>query len=299
MTFVPKFKKANSKLASGSVHTYLANIKRLSKMARNKTDYPEGGSWLSKKGLLAAVNKLPLNARKILAAAAVKASRIYGTKVPAFEKLMMKSSKQFDKVRDSRTKTDREKKLWEDYSKVYKAGEKLWNSIKKDPESWKLKDLREAQSAYLLLLYGTHTPRGLESLKLPGKEGPNQLRKVKGGYDIILRDYKTAKSRGPSQFRLDPKLVNPTNVFVKGATRLNTHGFVFVNANGGKLSKSSFSKLLTSATRKGGLKGVSVQLLRVFKSSSKENREIIEKAEALQKEMGHGQKESKRYAKKP
>ena len=216
MTFVPKFKKANSKLAKGSVRTYLANIKRLSKLAGNKSDYPETGSWLSKKGLLTAVNKQPLNARKLLAAAAVKASRVYGNKVPAFEKLMFATSKQFDKVRDGRKKTSREKALWSEYGEVYKAGEKLWEGVKKDPDTWKLKDLRQAQVAYLLLLYGQHTPRGLESLKLPGAAGPNQLRKVKGGYEIILRDYKTAKSRGPSKFRLDKKLVDPTNVFVKG-----------------------------------------------------------------------------------
>lgn len=296
MTFVERFKKKNNKLAAGSVRTYLANIKRLSKMAKNKTDYPEKGSWLSKKGLVSAVRNLPLNARKILAAAAVKASQVYGAKVPAFVKLMTTASKEFEKKRDSREKTFREKKLWQEYGKVYEAGTHLWKDVKQDPDKWDLKDLRKAQFAYLLLLYGRHTPRQLESLKLPGKEGPNQLKRIKGGFEIILRDYKTAKTRGASKFRLDKSLNAPTNVFVKAASRLNKHPFVFSNAKGEKLSKPSFTKLLTSAMRKGGLKGVSVQLLRVYKSS--ENRAIIEKARALENEMGHGAKESLRYAKK-
>ena len=296
MTFVERFKKKNSKLAAGSVRTYLANIKRLAKMAGTKTAFPETGTWLSKKGLLAAVRKLPLNARKIISAAAVKASQVYGHKVPAFIKLMTSASKNFEKKRDARQKTDREKALWQDYGKVFEAGQRLWDAVKKNPKDWSLKDLRQAQFAYLLLLYGKHTPRGLESLKLPGKEGPNQLRRVKGGFEIILRDYKTAKSRGPSKFRLDKQLNVPTRAFVEGALRLNKHGFVFCNAKGEKNSKPSFTKLLTAATRRGGLKGVSVQLLRVYKST--ENREIIEKAQQLEAEMGHGSKESKRYAKK-
>ena len=296
MTFVERFKKKNNKLAAGSVRTYLANIKRLSRLAKNKVDYPEKGAWLSQRGLLGKVRALPLNARKILGAAAVKAAQTYGIKVPAFTGLMTKASKQFDKQRDSQSKTQREKSLWQEYGKVYKAGERLWKGVTADPDAWTFKDLREAQFAYLLLLYGTHTPRNLESLKLPGKAGPNQLKRVKGGFEIILRDYKVAKSRGPSQFKLDKRLNASTATFVKGALRLNKHGFVFTNSKGEKNSKPSFSKLLTQAMRRGGLKGVSSQLLRVYKASA--NREIIEKARELEQEMGHGSRESRRYAKK-
>ena len=148
------------------------------------------------------------------------------------------------------------------------------------------------------MLYGKHTPRLLETLRLPGHAGPNQLIKTKKGFKIILRDYKTAKSRGPSEFTLDAALTEPTTRFVKGAARLNKHAFVFTNSRGGPLSKSSFSKLLTSATRKAGLKGVSAQLLRVLKASGPETQAIIEKAKELEQEMGHSSRENKRYSKK-
>jgi len=297
MSFVSKFRKANSKLASGSVTAYLSTIKRLSKLAKNSTDYPENGKWLSKKGLYKAVLQLPLTTRKTLALAAVKASKVYGHVVPTWEKLMRASTRAHEKIRDARQKTTREKALWQDYASVYKAGVKLWAAAStKKADDWSQSDLRKAQQAYLLLLYGKHTPRLLETLKLPGHKGPNQLVKTKGGFKIVLADYKTKKSQGVREFKLDPVLTKPTAEFVKGALRLNQHGFVFTNARGMKLSKSSFSKLLTSATRAGGLKGVSAQLLRVFKSSA--NREVIMKARELENEMGHGSKESARYAKK-
>ena len=66
MGFVDRFRKKNTKLAAGSVRTYLSTIKRLGRLAKTKADYPETGQWLSQKGLLAKVKALPLNARKIL-----------------------------------------------------------------------------------------------------------------------------------------------------------------------------------------------------------------------------------------
>ena len=296
MTFVSKFRKANSKIAASSVQTYLNNIKRLSRLAKTKTEYPETGAWLSKKGLAAAVRKLSLNAQKILAASAVKASKIYGTSVPVWEKIMRESSEKYEKKRDSRGKTKREKTLWQAYDKVYPAGLALWKKLPTDEGKWTMGDLRKAQKALLLLWYGTHTPRLLESLKRPGKSGPNQLSKTKAGFKITLRDYKTAKSRGPSEFKLDKKLAAPTRQYLKALNRLVDTDFLFFNAKNQKLSKPSFSKLLTSAMRSGGLKGVSAQLLRVYKATA--NKELIDKANELEQEMGHGGREQKRYSKK-
>ena len=76
MTFTERFKKKNSKLAAGSVKTYLSTIRRLAKMA-GKDNIPDTGSWLTTKGLLGKVQKLSINARKTLATSAVKASKIY------------------------------------------------------------------------------------------------------------------------------------------------------------------------------------------------------------------------------
>ena len=294
MTFAAKFKKANTKIAASSVRTYLANIKRLAKMS-GASDIPENGKWLSKKGLLASVKKLPLNARKILSAAAVAASRVYGVKVPTWEKLMRGASREYDGVREKRKRTKREKDLWVDYGDVFKAGKKLWDSVK---EIKTFAQARKAQAAYLLLLYGKHTPRLLESLVRPGHEGKNQMRLTKGKYNVILRDYKTAKSRGVSKFTLDAALQEPTKRYLEAAERLYKHKFMFTNAKNAPLSKSGFSSLLTASTRRGGLKGVSAQLLRVFKSSDPSNKALIEKARALEDEMGHGSREAKRYAKK-
>ena len=101
MGFVERFRKKNTKLAAASVRTYLSTIKRLGKLAKTKTDYPDSGQWLSQKGLLSKVKALPLSARKILAASAVKAASVYGVKVPAWETLMNSATAAYEKQRDS------------------------------------------------------------------------------------------------------------------------------------------------------------------------------------------------------
>ena len=72
--------------------------------------------------------------------------------------------------------------------------------------------------------------------------------------------------------------------------------FLLVNAKGTEMSKASLSKRLLKITRKAGLTGFSAQIMRVLKST--EHKKTIDKAEELQQEMGHGQRESRRYAKK-
>ena len=74
MTFVAKFKKDNSKIAASSVKTYLANIKRLAKLA-GKISIPDKGSWIMKSTLVAKVRGLHLGQRKLLSLAALKASK--------------------------------------------------------------------------------------------------------------------------------------------------------------------------------------------------------------------------------
>ena len=296
MGFTQDFRKANQKLAASTVNTYLQQLKRIAKLAGREA-IPESGAWLSKKPLFDKIKKLPVSTQKNLATAAVKASKIYKVKFAMWERLMRTATGAYEKKRDGRQKSVKEKALWFDYKELYKGGLRLWQALKKS-DDWTFRDFRKAQQAYICLLYGKHTPRLLETLVRPGHKGKNQLRRKGKGFDIILRDYKTAKSRGPSTFKLDSSLAEPTKIFTKTGDRLLNVPNVFVNAKGQALSKASFSKLITASVRAAGLKGVSAQLLRVFKASSAENREIMNKAAAIQAEFGHGQKQQKQYSKK-
>jgi hypothetical protein len=289
--------RALSKVRDSTVQTYMFNIRRLARLAGHDT-IPEKGAWLNTKKLRTLVAKENLNTRKLLSAAAVKASGVYGQNMGTWLKLMTDYSKQYASMRDDRKKTPREKALWPagGYKTVYAAGQKLQDKIKKSPGDWKWADFRKAQRAWLLLFYGKHTPRLIHNVGYGGSS-VNQIKKSRGRFSIILKDHKTSKSRGTATIKLDKALTEPTQDLITAAKRLTKHTNLLSNALKKPISKASLSKLLTITMQSAGFKsGFSVQLLRVLKSS--ENRELIQKAQALENEMGHGARESLRYAKK-
>ena len=298
MSLRKKLEAVSKGLAKSTITTYVYNIKRLGRLA-GLDEVPLNSRWLGSKKLHTAFEKLPLVTKKLLATAAVKAHRAFKTKPGKWETLMRKYTSEYGTQRDKRGRTKREKASWPKtgYSAVFKAGMRLQHNVPDDLVTFK--DLRAAQSAWLLLLYGKHTPRLINSVKRPGGGGPNEIRKKGRGYELVLRKHKTSKSMGQTVIKLDDALTAPTRTLIQGGKRLTKHPFLLSNAKGDPISRSSLSKLLTSASRKGGLRtGISVQLMRVLKSSTPENQKIVEKSLALQKEMGHGQREALRYSKK-
>ena len=168
MDFVAKFKEKNKHLAPSSTKTYLFNIRRLAKIAGKKS-LPKNGRWLLTKKLVGIVKALPLYQSKPLVLAAQKALGTYGLNAKVWKTLMVAKNKEYDTMREQKQKTGREKRLWIDYKKVFPAGKKLWDALPKQP--WNSKQFLLAQKAYLVMLYGKHTPRLLINLLLPGKDG--------------------------------------------------------------------------------------------------------------------------------
>ena len=298
MSFREKLKKSSPKITDSSVRTYYFNIKRLAKLTGRESIPDKGSRWLFGKRLIKAVSGLPLNARKMLSAAAVKAARAYKVKPRAWTELMNSASKEYSENRDKRVKSKREEMLWpkNGYKSILEAAKTLEKKLPvKDAKDYTFADLRQLQAVWLLYFYGTHTPRLIETVRIDGK-GPNQLVKTSKGFVMTLRDYKTAKSRGPSKIRLDRSINKVTAHFIAATRRLTDHGFLLSNARRSPISKAGLSNLLRRTTAKAGLKGISVQLIRVLKST--ENRDLIEKMRELESEMGHGSKQSLQYSKK-
>ena len=298
MAFREKLKKSSPNVAESSIKTYLFNIKRLAKLTGRESTPEKGSRWLFGKRLFKAVEEMPLNARKMLSSAAVKAARAYGVKPRKWLDLMNLSSKQYSENRDKRVKSKREEMLWpkDGYKSILGAAKTLEKKLPiKKLEEYNFADLRKLQAVWLLYFYGTHAPRLIETVRIDGK-GPNTLTKGRSGFLLVLKDYKTAKTRGATRIKLDKSISKITSDFLKVVRRLTDHGYLLSNARNAKISKVGLSTLLRRTTAKAGLKGISVQLIRVLKSTA--NRNIIEKARALEQEMGHGSKQSLQYSKK-
>lgn len=293
MTFETRFRKANKEIRKSSVDTYLRNIKRIAKLA-GLDKIPDHPRWLTK-GVLSKIKKDKLNTRKILSAAAVKVFRVYDKEPGQWSSLMKKSTDEYNRLREDRKKTTREKALWPEggFPSVWKAAQKMGRGVDMAPTT--LRGLRKLQDVWLLSFYATHTPRLIETVMLSSKS-PNRLVRKGKGWEMVLEQHKTSGSMGTSRIKLDKRLNVLTTSFVASLKRMSKP-FLLVNARGGQLSKSGLSKRLVVITRDAGLKaGFSAQILRVLKSTA--NRDTIMKAQKLESEMGHGKRESRRYAKK-
>ena len=261
---------------------------------RGLDEIPDHAKWLSKK-LLNIVKNEKLNTRKLLSAAAVKVLNLYKKKTGQWGTLMLEATREYDDVREKRQKTPRERALWPKggFPAVWKAAERFARDVDRNPDT--LVGLRALQDTWLLSFYATHTPRLIETVMLSPK-ATNRLVKKGRGWELVLGEHKTSGSRGASRFMLHKRLNTITSKFVQALKRLGKP-FLLVNARGGQLSKSGLSKRLVVITRKAGLgSGFSAQILRVLKSTA--NRDTIMSAQDLEAEMGHGQRESRRYAKK-
>jgi hypothetical protein len=293
MGFEERFTKANTKIAASSVQTYIRNLKRLARLG-GLDSVPDHSRWLNKK-LLAKTKQQKLNTRKILAAAAVKVFRLYKKEPGQWSSLMYEATKEYNQMREKRQKTTREKAVWPSggYKSLWKAAMGLAQEAPDKPST--LKGLRQLQDAWLMSFYATHTPRLIAGVRIDGS-GPNVLkRRGKQGWTMVLGQHKASKAVGASTIKLDKRLNGITSDFV-AALRGLKKPFLLVNARGEQMSRSSLSKRLVAITKQVGLAGFSAQILRVLKSTS--NIESINKAQTLENEMGHGARESRRYAKK-
>ena len=103
MGFEERFTKANTKIAASSVQTYIRNLKRLARLG-GLDSVPDHSRWLNK-NLLAKTKQQKLNARKILAAAAVKVFRLYKKEPGQWSSLMYGATKEYNQMREKRQKT--------------------------------------------------------------------------------------------------------------------------------------------------------------------------------------------------
>ena len=161
-------------------------------------------------------------------------------------------------------------------------------------------DLVRYQDLIILSLYYEYPLRlDYATLKLDDTKSGNCLvknTKKPRGWRIILRDFKTVKSKGNQDFKLGPANQRLLNKFVPAVKKLTTHGFLLTNSRGQKMTKQVLSKRLMQITSKRIGKAFSVQLLRILYAMR--NRDVIESAKEVSDKLLHSAKQSLQYAKK-
>ena len=300
-----KMRKTSAKISDQSLYVYLRNLSRLYGLIHESQVIKGDGKWLTKKELFEKYDNLDLNRKRLFSVAAVKGLKAYGMESKEWNTRLSKASESYDKQRAKRKITSKEQEKWpaDGYKSLRKAAkeEKLLvkKSLKRKDKT--LKDLLAIQNYLVLFLYSYHPIRldfaDVFVKKPEAGEKKNYLYKAKRiGWQLTLRNYKTAKFRGETVIKIDRAPSRALSMFVPILKSVVKHEKLLSNASGNPLTRNGLSKLLTKLTKKHLGVGFSASLIRVLFST--ENRKLIEKAAKIQDEMGHNMKQSLAYTRK-
>ena len=114
MTFKEKLKKVSPNVKEGSLRLYLQNVRRLYRIGGGEGELPDTGSWLGKETLWAKLRKIPVNVRRHISLAGLKAAYAYKINEKLTKKWygqMVRDSSTYQTKRSENKASDAEKKL--------------------------------------------------------------------------------------------------------------------------------------------------------------------------------------------
>ena len=299
-------KKVCTNCTEGTVDVYVRNLYRLANLA-GKQDVPKTSKWLASKALRDKFAKQPLKIRRMLSVAAVKAMKMYGEETSGdWGEKMSKATEQYEKDRDARHKTKREKERWptkgyDSLKDVVKNLKKQYTGLISKKTELTVNELYRLQKYVIIALYSEHALR-LDWADIKLEKPSDNLEKnflykyPRRGWIVTMRKFKTSKSMGQVELKMSRPTSLVLSMFVSKVKRTTKHGYLLSNLKGGKLSRSGLSKILIRLTDKHLGSKIGSQIIRVLKSTKFKKQ--TEKNAELAKELMHSEKQQLQYSKK-
>ena len=289
--------KACTRCKPSSIKTYWANIKALARLAGHGEKMPAGPRWRSD-GLLKRVRSMPLNRYKRYSTAGVKAAQMYKAKRPRWSKAMSDSTEKYARIRESGKRTQREHENWpkDGYRALGDLARKLHSEMDlDDKKTWTRSDLYRFQKYLIVLFYSKHALRGdLADVRYKKPLGSNWVAPSGKGYKLHIGEHKTARAHGAIQIDLGPAVSRALDTFLPHLKKLTNHGYLLTTLrSGNRLQRQDMLRLIRNTTKERLGKNIGVQLIRVLKVSA--SAAEIDKAAALQRELGHSGTMQKKY----
>jgi len=290
-------KKVCTKCRDSSIKTYWANIKALAKLS-GRDDVPGNAAWLND-NLLKRVLSEPLGRSKRFATAGVKAAQMYNKKKPKWTAAMTKQTDSYASLRKSGKRTVRETTNWPKggYQALTKLAKEMHSEVQnlETKKNWNSKDIYRYQRFLVVLFYSKHALRGdLADCRIKAPWGSNYIKKKGGKYVLHISQHKTSRSHGAIQIEPGLALQDAFSIFITKSKQRATHGYLLSTLRGtNRLKRSDMLRMIRSIMRDRLGKNIGVQLIRVLKVS--ESAAEIDKAVALQKELGHSAGMQQKY----
>jgi hypothetical protein len=268
-------------------------------------DLPKNSRWLMSADLEKKYKALPNNIRRHLSSSAFIGTKLYDLKADnKWSTFMTKDVHLYDKNRNKGQRSDYENanipangmKDIKRALKLYRA--QIRNIFTKKPT---LARLYKWQMYLALRLMSSNTPvrNNLPTLNVKEQSDNYIKRQNKSTFTIHLGKFKNSKKLGPREIKLNRANNIELNKFLRFRSGLVTHDKLFSLRSGKPMSKSAFSQGLIKLTNRLLDKKIGSRLLRVMFASSKENQEILKKAEEISDKMLHqkGGKQTRQYVK--
>ena len=244
--------------------------------------------------------KIPLEKRRALSIAAVKAGYGYGLKEnKRWYDAMIRDGNAYKKKRAKQQKTPIEKKKWlpGGLKQLKKASTEMKREIRRLLMQNTIKSLY-FYSQYLMLRFYSEVALRNTLADVEISKGDNHISKKKGIFTLKLSKHKTSERVGPLEVVLSRALSTVLTKYIKYRAKFDLdHNYLLVNASGKKLSRKALGVLLHKLSKKYTGKAIGSRQLRVQYVT--ENREVIEKAMEVSKQMLHSNmKTTRSYARK-
>ena len=301
--FLTKLKNTCKNCAKASIQVYFRNTRRLFRLINEDGPIPDTGDWLGKKILMEKYKKLPLNIRRHLSTAAVKACKAYKRSPDKWSVEMYKAANQYERKRNENKRTDKESKAWPKggIKAVKRASKEQWKRVKvllKSDAEPNLKTLYKYALFIILKLFSEVPFRNLfPTFSLKKSEGNYISRPKKGNWSFVVNKHKTSKSQGPLEVKISRANTMALRKFVAYQDKVPEveHDFLLSNKSGSKMSKANMGKAVHRVTKELLGKAFGSRLIRVLASSALKPE--IDAVYALQKKLLHapGSKQTKQY----
>ena len=288
--------KACTNCKPSSIKTYWANIQALARVA-GRDAMPAGAGWLNA-ALLKRIKAMPLNQARRFMIAGVKAAQMYKTKRPKWNTAMSEAGERYAQIRESGKRTKREHENWpkDGYKALGDLARKLHSEMDlDDKKTWTRSDLYRFQKYLIVLFYSKHALRGdLADVRHRKPLGSNWVAASGKGYKLHIGEHKTARAHGAIQLDLGTAVSKALDIFLPHLRKLTNHGFLLTTLrSGNRMQRQDMLRLIRNVTKERLGKNIGVQLIRVLKVSA--SAAEIDKAAALQRELGHSGTMQKKY----
>ena len=287
MTF--DLKKVCQKCTPATVQKYRRDILRLLRLGNpTVVKIPETSAWLKEESLFKKYKAIPLNKRRALSVAAVKAGQGYSLKDnKKWYEHMVSDVQAYKQQRSLQLKSEDERKKWpkEGIKVLKKIASEFKRSIRLALQTPNIESLY-LYSQYILVKFYSEVALRNTLADVQIVKADNYLSKSKGVYTIHLSKFKASDKVGDVEFKLSKALSTAIHKYIKFRAQVKPdHNYLLVNAKGGKLSKKGLGVLLQKLTKQFTGKAFGSRLIRVLFAT--EHKKVLDKALKISKQMMH------------